>query len=101
MMFNKQLKRNIADLDKMVCKLYEDLNNTVDTDEKEKIRQEIKETIDFRDKLSEVKTREALAPIVIPGVVGISSILLVLHYEKKDIITSKAMSFVTKMVRGL
>lgn len=51
--------------------------------------------------LAEAKVKESNAPAIISGVVGLSAILLVLNYEKTEIVTSKAFSIATKMFRGV
>lgn len=55
----------------------------------------------IRCQLSETKVKESNAPAIISGIVGISAILLVLNYEKTEIVTSKALSIATKMFRGM
>jgi hypothetical protein len=54
----------------------------------------------IRCQLAEAKVKESNAPAIISGVVGISAIVLVLRYEKAEVITSKAFSMATKMFRG-
>lgn len=53
----------------------------------------------IRSELSECVVKESNAPAVISGVVGISAMLLVLNYEKKDIITSKAFGMLPKLFK--
>lgn len=53
----------------------------------------------IRAELSECKVKESNAPAVISGVVGISAVLLVLNYEKTDIVTSKAFGIATKLFK--
>lgn len=99
-MFNKKLKKNINELDVRIGNLYGELNKASTNDERNAILDQAKSLADLRDKLSEAKTRESVIPIVVPAVTGISALLLVLYYEKTGIITSKGMTFVTKMFRG-
>lgn len=61
----------------------------------------LEELTKARCQLSEVKSKESNAPVVITGLVGLSAIALVLHYEKTEIVTSKAFSIATKMFRGM
>lgn len=102
-MFNRRLKKNINEIDVKISKLNEELNSIEGMSEEDLklIEGRAELLINLRNKLSEVKTRESIAPIVIPGVVGLSAILLVLNYEKREIITTKAFSIATKMFRGL
>jgi DNA repair exonuclease SbcCD ATPase subunit len=99
-MFNKQLKRNIKELDVRICKLYEELDKATNDDEKNQILNRAKELADLRNKLSETKTRESLVPALIPGVVGLAAMFMVIRHEETNIITTKAMSIATKFIRG-
>lgn len=53
-----------------------------------------------RCQLEESRVNASNAPALISGLLGISAILLVLHYEKTDIVTSKAFSIATSLFRG-
>lgn len=60
----------------------------------------LEELTSIRCQLADAKVKESNAPAIISGVIGVSAVLLVLHHEKTDIITSKAFSMATKMFRG-
>jgi hypothetical protein len=100
-MFNKRLKRNVQDLDVRISKLYEKLDKATTDEERKSILDQAKELADLRNKLSEVKTRESLMPIVIPGIVGLTAMFMVIRHEETNIITTKALGIATKMFRGL
>jgi predicted RNase H-like nuclease (RuvC/YqgF family) len=53
-----------------------------------------------RCQLSESKTKESNIPVILSGVVSISSILIVLKHEEANVITSKAFGMIPKMFRG-
>jgi hypothetical protein len=99
-MFNKQLKRNVKELDVRICKLYEGLDKATTDEERKQLLEQAKELADLRNKLSEVKTRESLLPVLIPGAVGLAAMFMVIRHEETNIITSKAMSIATKFIRG-
>lgn len=99
-MFNKQLKQNIEALDVRISKLYEDLNKATSNDERKSIMDQAKELADHRNKLSEVKTRESLVPVVVPGIVGLAAMFMVIRHEETNIITTKALGIATRMFRG-
>ena len=104
-MLKKQLTKNIEDLDLKISKLslalevldeddddYEELYESI-TDKMEKLTE-------LRCKLADSKVNGSLKPVLISGAVGIGSLLLVLHYEKEEIITSKAINMLPSMFRG-
>lgn len=64
-------------------------------------QQRLEELTKIRVQLSECKVKESHAPAVISGVIGVSAMLLVLNYEKTDIVTSKAFGMATKLFRGV
>lgn len=99
-MFNKQLKRNIKELDVRIGKLYEELNKAESEDERKQIMEQVKELANLRSKLSTVKTREALAPILVPALVGITTMFMVIRHEETNIITSKALGIAQKFIKG-
>lgn len=53
-----------------------------------------------RCQLAESGVKGSNSPALISGLLGIAGILLVLHYEKTDIVTSKAISMATSLFRG-
>jgi predicted RNase H-like nuclease (RuvC/YqgF family) len=90
----------IVELDRQIEELTKFIEN-LESDEVYSAKMEkLEELTSVRCQLAEAKVKESNAPAIISGVVGISAILLVLNYEKKDIITSKAMSIATKMFGG-
>lgn len=51
----------------------------------------------IRTQLSESKVRESLAPHLISGALGLGTVLLVLNYEKTEIIRGQAFGLATKL----
>jgi predicted RNase H-like nuclease (RuvC/YqgF family) len=88
-----ELDRQIEELTKMIEHLESDEVYTA------KLKK-LEDLTNVRCRLAEAKVKESNAPVIISGVVGISAILLVLHYEKAEIVTSKAFGIATKMFRG-
>lgn len=95
----------IVELDKQI----EDLTQIIGELESDEIYvQKVKKLEDLtkvRCQLAEAKARESnistYMPAIISGTVGIALTLIVLNYEKEDIITSKnAFGIVTRMFRG-
>lgn len=99
-MFNKQLKKNIKDLDAQIQSLIEELFAAEDVEEHGEILKRIDELTEVRNKLSHDKVNESHAGAIISGALGIASMAMVLKFEKADIITSKAFGMATSMFRG-
>lgn len=89
-----ELDRQIEELTMIISKLHSDIEYT------EKVKR-LEELTKVRCQLSEVKSKESIAPLLISGGVSIGATLLVLKHEKTEIITSKAYNIVTKMFRGM
>lgn len=91
MLFKKK-NTLITDLDKELEQIYSDMS-TMDRG-----TESYQRMVDQYSKLMDVKEkheRRRISPEVLVATAGqIAMILLVLHYEKADVITSKAMSFV-------
>lgn len=99
-MFNKQLRKNIEELDIRISNLYEEIGKAENNDDRKRLVDQAKDLADLRNKLSEVKTRESIVPLVIPAVAGLAAIFMVIRHEETNIITSKALGFAQKMFRG-
>lgn len=99
-MFKKQVNVNIKDLDVRIGQLNEELLELEDSEEIEKTIKQIEQLTDIRCKLSESNKLGSIKPVVVSGLFGVASMVMVLKYEEKDIITSKAFGMVTNMFRG-
>lgn len=101
----KQLTTNIEDLDTKISKLSEELE-TLELDQEdyqeryEMITQKMETLTDLRCKLAESQVNGSIKPIVASSLLGIASLVIVLKYEEKDVITSKAISMLPGMFRG-
>lgn len=99
-MFNRQLKRNLKELDVMIGKQYAKLNVAKTNDERNAILEEAKKLGEQRDKLSESKTRGSLAPVLITSLIGAGVTFMAIRHEDTNVITGKAIGFAQKMFRG-
>ena len=54
----------------------------------------------IRCELAESQTNGSIKNVVVSGVLGIASVAIVLKYEEKDVITSKAFSMIPSVFRG-
>lgn len=98
-MFNKQLKANIKKIDVKIGELMEELIVAENPDDQELILVRIDELTKVRNKLSSDKVSESYSKELISGAIGLTSMVLVLRYEKADIITSKAFDMVKSMYK--
>lgn len=99
-MFKKQLTVNIEDLDLKIRILTEELALTEDDDKYNTIIGKIDKLTEIRCKLAESKVNGSLTPVVVSGLMGIASLVIVLKFEKAEIITSKAFNMVPNLFRG-
>lgn len=58
------------------------------------------ELVKLRGSLTESKVKSSYKPLIISGVFSVSSVALVLHYEKVDVVASKAFGML-KSFRGV
>lgn len=103
--FKRQLTTNIEDLDTKIGKLAEELGTLESDDEAydekyEMITQKMETLTDLRVKLKDSKVSGSVAPVVTSSLLGIASLVIVLKYEEKDVITSKAMSMLPSLFKG-
>lgn len=99
-MFRRQLTANIKSLDLKIGKLNEELEGIDDNDEYEITIGKIESLTALRCKLSESKNVNSVKPLVVSGLFGIASVVIVLKYEETEVITSKAFNMATSMFRG-
>lgn len=98
-MFNKQLKRNIKKIDVKIGELMEELTTVENDDDREIAIIRIDELTKIRTQLSSNKVNESYSKEVVSGAIGLASMVLVLRYEKADIITSKAFDIAKSMIK--
>lgn len=99
-MSNKNFKGNIETIDLLIKEKLEELKTTATG--KEKIRFELKELIEFRKELQgseSIRDNTKLNINTIASIGGsLATTLLILNFEKADVITSKAFSLGTKLL---
>lgn len=62
--------------------------------------QKLNDLTKLRTELAESKIKGSHVPIVISGVLGLTSVIAVLKHEKTDVITSKAFGMAQNLFRG-
>lgn len=102
-MFNRQLSKNIKELDKKIGVINEELDtiDLIEDEEIERLTKQLDKYVDLRCKLAGSKNiNGSVKGAVVTGVFGIASVVIVLKYEETDVITSKAFNMATSMFRG-
>ena len=87
-------------MDLKIAKLTEELEELGDFKKIEETMVKLERLTELRCKLSESSKLGSVKPAVVTGLFGVVSMVMVLKYEEKDIITSKAFNMVTSMFRG-
>lgn len=98
-MFRK-IDNNIREIDEQIGKLTKELNDLEYEQAYDMKMNRIKDLTDLRTKLAESREEGSVKGIVTSGALSIASVLIILKYEEKEIITSKAYSIATSMFRG-
>lgn len=96
-MFNKQIKMNTDKLDVMIGMLLFKADKVDDPSEYEKMLLKIERLVKLRTEIGDSKAKESNKVAIVSGAVQIASILIVLQYEKANVITSKAYSIASGM----
>lgn len=91
----------LEELDNQIKELVDDLKGHEKEEDYQSKIQKLEDITKIRCQLAESKVKSSNAPIIISGLLGIGAMLLVLNYEKTDIVTSKAFSIATKLFRGI
>lgn len=100
-MFKRQISVNIKDLDLKIGKLTKELDLMGEDDEKYEVTMmKIDSLTDLRCKLHESRVEGSIKPIVLSGLLGVIPLILVLKYEEKEVITSKAFNMLPSMFKG-
>lgn len=100
-MFKKQLTKNIKDLDLKISKLTNELEELEgDENNYDSKMNKLEKLIELRCKLSESKVNNSVKPLIVSGLFGLTSVVVVLKYEQTEVITSKAFNMATSMFRG-
>lgn len=99
-MLRKQITVNIKELDLKIGKLSEELEGVEDEGKIMSIMQQLDKLTELRCKLSESKENNSIKPVVVSSLFGVASLLIVLKYEEKDVITSKAFNMLPSIFRG-
>ena len=98
-MFNNTNSDNIKRIDVQINNLLLELEDPENEASYADRIEDIKKLVALRDKLSENRSRESLLPVIVSGSLNLVGILIVLNYEKRDVITSKAFSMIPKVFK--
>lgn len=87
----------IIELDKQIEELTMVIGHLEKDEEYSTKLKKLEDLTKIRTQLSDSKVRESLAPHLISGALGLGAVLLVLNYEKTDIIRGQAFGLATKL----
>ena len=97
----KANSKNIKRLDEAIEKTMVDMESKyLSYDEMEALNARLETLTDARTKLYDSLKKNSIRPSLVTGGFGIGAILLVLYYEKTEIVTSKAFSAAMRMLEG-
>lgn len=99
-MNNKQLKMNIKSIDFKIALLSTKLTSEDSDMEYRKALTKIEDLTKVRCQLAASLQESSNKGAVISGLFGVAGIVIVLKYEEKEVITSKAFSMLTGLFRG-
>lgn len=100
MLTKKKLKANIEAVDKEIGEILTKLESLEAGDDYDKQMETMEKLIKVRDILSNNKVNESYKKEIIAGAISIAGMVLVLRYERADVIATKAFSMATNLFRG-
>lgn len=97
-MFNKN-RKNIKKIEAMMTGLIAKLDNPkLDPVERVETEGQLEVLIDYRTKMYDEPSQHPIWGAVVSGLFGLAGIVIILYYEKTDIITTKAFNIGTRMI---
>lgn len=100
-MFNKQLKENIRTIDTMILVQNGILVTTEDEVEYNKAMQKIEELTKLRSQMTEDKVKDSSRDVIVSGIFGLVGVVMVIHHEQTNAVTSKAFGMIPKLFKGV
>lgn len=95
----KLINRNIKKLDELIGRLVDEMSDeTLTPQRREEAKANLELTTDIRSKLQDSKVKGSSKDSVLKYIGAAVCLLLILHYEKTEIITSKAFGIATKFI---
>ena len=91
---------NIRRLDNQIGKLILQYNEEEDDVKRTVLMEEIEALTDIRMNLKTSKVEGSNSHLWVSGAISITSILLIMDYEKEDVITTKAWNIVTRIFKN-
>lgn len=90
----------VMEMDKQIEELTKIVANLRKDDTYSDKLAKLEELTKTRCQLEESKVKDSVKPIVTSGLLSIASVVVILKYEKTEVITSKAFGIATSMFRG-
>lgn len=101
MFMKRQVSENIEAIDVQIGKLNERLSLLKEDEDADDIMDQLKDLTKIRCELAESRgINSAVRNTVVSGIFGITSIIIVLKYEEREVITSKAFGMLPSLFKG-
>lgn len=97
----KDLVLNIEMIDLEISKILVDISNIADKEKRNELYSELDKLTEVRASLANDQANASNKEIWITGGFSLATVLLVLYYEKADVITSKTFNMATRMFKGV
>ena len=100
-MINRKRAEHIKAIDVRIEALLEDLSNyDIYSDEYESMADRLEQLVKVRNELKPVRASDKVKVIdlttIVNGAVSVLSLMMILEYEKTEVVTTKALSVATK-----
>ena len=100
-MINRKRAEHIKAIDVRIEALLEDLSNyDIYSDEYESMTDRLEQLVKVRNELKPVRSGDKVKVIdlttIVNGAVSVLSLMMILEYEKTEVVTTKALSVATK-----
>jgi len=100
-MINRKRAEHIKAIDVRIEALLEDLSNyDIYSDEYESMADRLEQLVKVRNELKPVRSGDKVKVIdlttIVNGAVSVLSLMMILEYEKTEVVTTKALSVATK-----
>lgn len=97
---DKEYSDSIYELDEQINTLIKSVKSLERDDVYLAKMKKLEDLVKIRIDLMDSKVKASIAPYLIQGAIGLFGMVLVLRYEKTEIVTSKAFGLVTRLFRG-
>lgn len=99
MIFKKQISDNIEMIDVAIGEVVLEISDSDSGDDITELLDKLDRLNKIRSEMTDSRAKESSKSLVVSGITQLAGILLVLQYEKADVVTSSAFSMATKIFK--